>query len=192
MTTAAKARHPADEFKKDEQKVIQDIRSALRRLAGKINTAQLALLTGIAFRQEFPVTAKADNRLANAMARGISARQKLIEAEGGSVSAEEAARELGISKTAILKRYQKGQILAWREEKQNGVRFPVWQFDNHKVLDGLEDVLNALNTASRLDDFGRMLFFLSNFGFLGRKRPLDCLRAGEIKKALSAAEGYGA
>jgi len=146
-------------------------------------------LTGIAFGREFPI-AKTDNRLANAVARGITARQKLIAAEGGSLSAEEAARELGLSKTAILKRYQKGQIIAWRQERQNAARFPVWQFKDHKVLDGLEEVLKVLNAGSRLDDFGRMLFFLSNRGFLGGKRPLDCLRAGEINKVLKASEGY--
>jgi hypothetical protein len=41
------------------------------------------------------------SRLANAIARGIPARQKLGEAERGSFSAEEAAHELGIPKTAI-------------------------------------------------------------------------------------------
>jgi hypothetical protein len=89
-----------------------------------------------------------------------------------------------------LKRYQKGQIIAWRQERQNAARFPVWQFKDHKVLDGLEEVLKVLNAGSRLDDFGRMLFFLSNRGFLGGKRPLDCLRAGEINKVLKASEGY--
>lgn len=173
-----------------EERIIKNIRSALRRVAGASDPANLARLTGIAFRQEFPV-AKADNRLANAIARGITARQKLIEAEGGSLSAEEAAQELGISKAAMLKRYQKGHIIAWREERQNAVRFPVWQFSDHKVLDGLEEVLKLLNGGSRLDDFGRMLFFLSNMGFLGGKRPLDCLRAGELNKVLQAAEGYG-
>jgi hypothetical protein len=173
-----------------EEWIVKNIRSALRQVAGAADPANLARLTGIAFRQEFPV-AKADNRLANAVARGITVRQKLMEAEGESLSAEEAARELGISKTAILKRYQKGRIIAWREERQNAARFPVWQFKDHKVLDGLEEVLKVLNAASRLDDFGRMLFFLSMMGFLGGKRPLDCLRAGEVNKVLQAAEGYG-
>ncbi len=173
-----------------EERIVKNIRSALRQVAGAADPANLARLTGIAFRQEFPA-AKGDNRLANAVARGITARQKLMEAEGGSLSAEEAARELGISKTAILKRYQKGQIIAWREERQNAARFPVWQFKFHKVLGGLEEILKVLNTGSRLNDFGRMLFFLSMMGFLGGKRPLDCLRAGQVDKVLQAAEGYG-
>src|SRR6266446_5773599 len=127
-----------------ENRIVKNIRSVLRQVAGSADPANLARLTGIAFRQEFPV-AKADNRLANAIARGITVRQKLMAAEGGSLSAEEAARELGISKTAILKRYHKGQIVAWREERQNAARFPRWQFRNHKVVDGLEEILRVLN-----------------------------------------------
>jgi hypothetical protein len=190
MATAATIERPGPRLQEAEERIVKNIRSALRQVAGAADPANLARLTGIAFRQEFPI-AKADNRLANALARGITVRQKLMEAEGGSLSAEEAARELGISKTAILKRYQKGQIIAWRQERQNAARFPVWQFKEHKVLEGLEEVLKVLNSASRLDDFGRMLFFLSNMGFLGKKRPVDCLKAGQVKKVLQAAEGYG-
>ena len=97
---------------------------------------------------------------------------------------------MGISKQAILKRYQKGQIIAWREERQNAVRFPVWQFSDRKVLSGIEETLRVLNAGNRLDDFGRMLFFLSNHGFLGGKRPIDCLREGKVTKVLQAAQGY--
>lgn len=173
-----------------ENRIVKNIRTALRQSGGVEDPVNLARLTELAFRQEFPV-AKADNRLANAIARGISVRQKLIEAESGSLSAPEAARELGISKPAILKRHHAGQLIAWREEKQNAARFPSWQFHDHKVLDGLEKVLKVLTASSRLDDFGQMLFFLSTSSFLRGKRPLDCLRAGEINKVLQAAEGYG-
>src|SRR6266436_4204568 len=187
MATAATIDAPVEKLHGVEERIVKNIRSTLRQVSGAADPANLARLTGIAFRQEFPV-AKADNRLANAIARGITVRQKLMAAEGGSLSAEAAARELGISKTAILKRYQKGQIIAWREERQNAARCPVWQFRDGKVLDGLEEVLKVLNSGSVLDDFGRMLFFLSNIGFLGRKRPLDCLRAGAVNKVLQAAE----
>src|SRR5205807_1840519 len=101
----------------------KNIRRALRKaaelrvLAG--HTVRLACLTDKAFRQEFPAGGQTDNRLANAIARGIAVRQKLIQAEGGSLSAEAAARLLGFSKPAILKRYQNARLLAWREEKQD-------------------------------------------------------------------------
>ncbi|MGA2543804.1 MAG: hypothetical protein ABSG78_19820 [Verrucomicrobiota bacterium] len=195
MATTATVERPVEKLQDAEVRIVRNIRSALRQGAGEADPAtaaplNLIRLAEIAFCQEFPV-AKADNRLVNAVARGITVRRKLMEAEGGSLSAEEAARSLGISKTAILKRYHKGRIIAWRDERQNAARFPVWQFKDHKVLEGLEEVLQILNAGSRLDDFGRMLFFLSHLGFLGKKRPVDCLRAGKVHKVLQAAEGYG-
>src|SRR2546427_8203106 len=106
MSRAATAtvEKPLEKLHAAEERIVKNIRSAFRQVAGTADPSDLARLAGIAFRQEFPV-AKADNRLANAIARGITARQRLIEAEGGSMSAEEASREIGISKTAILKRY---------------------------------------------------------------------------------------
>ena len=186
---------PVLETVEAERKIVSDIRTVLRKLAASrvlsvaTNPSNLARLTDKAFRQEFPVE-KPDNRLAGAIARGLPARRKLVEEEGGSLSAEQAAQALGISKQAILKRYQKGRLLAWREERQKAVRFPVWQFGDRKVLDGIEETLRVLNAGNRLDDFGRMLFFLSNHGFLGGKRPIDCLREGEVAKVLKAARGY--
>jgi hypothetical protein len=186
---------PVIEAIEAERRIVSDIRNVLRKLASSralsvaAQPANLARLTDKAFRAEFPVE-EPDNRLASAIARGIPARRKLAEDEGGSFSAEEAAREIGISKQAILKRYQKGQLFAWREERQKAVRFPVWQFRDRQVLAGIEETLKLLNAGNRLDDFGRMLFFLSKHGFLGGKRPLDCLRTGGITKVLLAAQGY--
>ena len=134
---------------------------------------------------------EADNRSAKAWAKGITARRKLMEADGGSLSAEGAAGELGISQAAILKLYHRGQMIAWNDRRPNAACFPVWQFKDRELLDGLEETLKILSAGCRLGDFGRILFFLSNQGFLGGKRPLDCLRAGEANKVLRAAGGYG-
>ena len=94
------------------------------------------------------------DKLTLALARGLEARQQLAEAEGGSLSSEEAARLLGISKTAVLKRLEAGRLLA--------ARFPRWQFDDRgRVLVGLEEVLAILNQDERLDAWGQILFFFA-------------------------------
>jgi hypothetical protein len=162
----------------------------IRQLTGMAELVTLGLYLSEAGLQEVPTAA--DPRYMAAVERGAAVRQRLTEAEGGSLAAEEAAKTLGMSKVAVLKRYQKGKLLAWREERQHAVRFPRWQFHEGKVLEGLEKVLARLNSTCRLDDFGRLLFFLSDSRFLGGKRPLDCLREGELHKVLQAAEGYAA
>ena len=128
--------------------------------------------------------------IADAQMRGASVREKLRNAEGGSWSPDEAAIYPGISKAAVLKRYKKGRLVAWHEEKQGDIRIPVWQFVDHHVLRGLEEVLSVL-LPKPLDDYGRMLFFLTNVSFLGGRRPLDCLRVGDVAAALQGAAAYG-
>ena len=56
--------------------------------------------------------------------RGLVARQQLAEAEGGSLSSDEMARLLAISKTAVLKRLATGRLLAWRGGTAPGGPFP--------------------------------------------------------------------
>jgi len=123
------------------------------------------------------------DKLTLALARGLEARQQLAEAEGGSLSSEEAARLLGISKTAVLKRLEAGRLLA--------ARFPRWQFDDRgRVLVGLEEVLAILNQDERLDAWGQILFFLQEKGSFGSRRPLDLLRHGRLKAVCLAAGAY--
>ena len=131
---------------------------------------------------------KQDKRLSAAIARGKQVYLQLQAAEGGSLSTKEVATKLGISQTTILRRYRQEQIFAWHEGQN--LRFPAWQFHKNQVLVGIKEVLHLFNTDQRLDDAGRLLFFLSNLGFLEGKRPLDYLRDGKPSKVLMAAQGY--
>ena len=117
-------------------------------------------------------------------------QRKLIEEEGGSLSTKDAARQSGMSEVALLRCYKNRRLIAWREKGQRVLRVPAWQFRDGRVLAGLERVLSILDGGARLDGYGRLLFFLSKSSFLGGKRPLDCLRKGEIEKAIQAAGGY--
>jgi hypothetical protein len=132
---------------------------------------------------------KTKSQYAAALMRGLAVREELKLQEGGSCSADEARSLLGISKTAVLKRYQKGQLLGWREAGQGAVRFPVWQFQEHGVLPGLPEVLAVFAKADWVDDWTRILFFLGARRSLDGRRPLDLLREGKIAKVCSLAAG---
>jgi len=172
-----------------DREIVDEFQALLEKRRKKADPVKLAHLASIAFSATFP-SRKRENRLANAIARGLSARQQLIAEEGGSLSADEAAREIGLSKTAILNRYHHGNIIGWREERQNAVRFPVWQFKDHHVIPGIEETLQVLNKDGRTDDWGRMLFFLQKNRRLNGKRPLDYLRDNKPEPVLVAAQAY--
>jgi hypothetical protein len=129
-------------------------------------------------------------KLAQALARGISVRERMAAEEGGSMSAEEAARYLGLTKQSVLNLYHGGKLLGWRSEKQAAVRLPVWQFANGQRLPGLANVLAVLSEPGTLDDWGKIGFFLQTHAVLGNKRPLDLLRDNRVEPVLKAAAEY--
>lgn len=125
--------------------------------------------------------------LALSLLRGRLAREELKQRNGGSISAAEAAEKIGISKTAVLKRYHEGKMLGWREARQDAVRFPVWQFADDNLLPGIPEVLAILNQAPWMDDWSRILFFLNRHSSLGEKSPLDLLKKGRHERVMWAA-----
>jgi hypothetical protein len=90
----------------------------------------------------------------------------------------------------LLRWYRTGKVIGWKEGK-TALRIPVWQFKKREVLPGLAEVLATAN-ASRdmLDDYGRMLFLLSNSVSLKGRRPLDLLRNGDVEGAKEIAMAY--
>ncbi len=174
-----------------EQMLIDEFSGIFRRqLRHNSDPSALIELVGKAFAQSIGGDTRVD-RLARARMRGLEVRQELATAEGGSFSSEEVARLLGISKTAVLKRYTSGRLLGWRVERLQAVRFPQWQFDARgQVLSGLEEVLKILNQNARLDAWGKVLFFLQKRIQPGELRPLDLLRKGQLTAVCPAAQAY--
>jgi len=190
MTTTLEKRSAKLNLPLAEQAVMNEFAEVIRKHRQQ-SPGTLARLVGLAFDASLGAGESRENRLARAHVRGLAARQQLAEAEGGSLSAEDAARLLEISKTAVLKREAAGRLLAWREERLRAARFPVWQFNARgQVLDGFESVLGILNQDQRLDAWGKILFFLQERESLGHRRPLDLLRAGKQKEVQLAAQAY--
>lgn len=176
----------------DEREFLNELSEPLRkhRSYGAAKLAELVVRAFTMTVAEAGKPARAE-KLSLATLRGLEARQRLAEAEGGSLSSDEAARLLGISKTAVLKRLEAGRLLAWREERLKAARFPRWQFDDRgKVLNGLGEVLEILNANPRLDSWAKVLFFLQNKPGLDDLRPLDLLRKGRITEVNQAANAY--
>jgi hypothetical protein len=173
-----------------EQAVVDEFAVVIRKHLDQ-SPVTLARLAQLAFGISIKGRASRQDKVSLALARGLEARQQLAEAEGGSLSSDETARLLRISKTAVLKRLDASRLLAWREERLQAARFPRWQFDEHgHVLAGFEDVLDILNQDARLDAWGRILFFLQERAGLEGRRPLDLLREGRLKDVRLAAQAY--
>jgi hypothetical protein len=120
------------------------------------------------------------------LARGLLARQRLTEAEGGSISAPEVARILGLTRQGVDYQRREGLLIAWRTSEGRW-HYPVWQFSPHGMLPGIRECLKELETDP---EWGAMIFFLSRRDSLGGKRPLDLLKEGRLEEALSAARRH--
>ncbi|MBL9172507.1 MAG: hypothetical protein JNL10_03135 [Verrucomicrobiales bacterium] len=175
-----------------EQAVVDEFSGVIRRyMIQKQDPTVLARLVGVAFQRMLGNPESRSEKLARAHVRGLEVRQQLAESEGGSLSSEEAARLLRISKTAVLKQLAAGRLFAWREERLQAARFPRWQFDDHgHVLPGLEEVLEILNGNGRLNPWSKILFFLQSRNGPDGRRPLDQLRRGQVKAVVQAAQAY--
>lgn len=114
------------------------------------------------------------------------ARQRLTEAEGGSISAPEVARILGLTRQGVDYQWREGLLIAWRI---SGGRwhYPAWQFSAHGMLPGIRECLKELETDR---EWGVMTFFLSRHDSLEGKRPLDFLKEGRLEEAISAAKRH--
>jgi hypothetical protein len=123
--------------------------------------------------------------LAAARLRGLAAKRRMIEAEGGALSAADAAKLLEISRQAVDKRRSEGKLLALDLGKK-GYRYPSWQFG----LKGMDKVLEVLKGR---DVWEQLSFFLNPSARLGDRTPLQLLQAGanNISDVVKDAEAYG-
>lgn len=128
-----------------------------------------------------------EDPLQAARLRGIAARERLLNAEGGSLSVSQVEKMLGISRQAIHKRCSKGKLIALSTSKR-GYLFPSWQFTANGILPGLEQVLVALDEN---DPWMQASFMLNPNIWLDGISPLEMLRQGKIEQAIAAARASG-
>src|SRR5438105_11929313 len=112
MPTILEKRGGQVKLPSNEQAVVDEFTGMIRKHRDEDPTT-LARLLNVAFDLSLGTKETRAGKLARAAIRGLEARQKLAEAEGGSLSSEEASRLLRISKTAVLKRLEAGRLAAW-------------------------------------------------------------------------------
>jgi hypothetical protein len=125
--------------------------------------------------------------LAPARLRGIETRQRLIEAEGGTLSVTEVAKILGVSRQAVDKRRQAGRLIGLKRGRR-GYAYPAWQFTAGGTIAGLEDVLDVLRGH---DPWMQVTFLLDSNSRLEGSSPLAELRKGNTHAVREAALSYG-
>jgi hypothetical protein len=128
---------------------------------------------------------RAHDPLAGTRLRGLEAKRKLLEAEGGALPTAQIASALQITRQAVDKR-RKDRKLLGVELGKKGFRYPAWQIG----LPHLEEVLEALGDR---DSWEQIAFFLNPSALLEDRRPLDILQEGkhDIDDVLRAASVYG-
>jgi hypothetical protein len=123
--------------------------------------------------------------LGGARLRGLEARRKLVEAEGGALSTTQMAGALGITRQAVDKRRKERKLLGV-ELGRKGFLYPAWQVG----LPHLQELLGALEER---DGWEQVSFFLNPSALLDDRTPLEVLKGGKprIEDVLHAAAAYG-
>jgi len=130
---------------------------------------------------------QAADPLANAFLRGIDARTKLIQENGGVFSTDQVARYLDITPQAVTKRRHGRQLLGLTFRRR-GCMYPAWQFIESGTAPGLHEVLTAL---ADHDEWTQNVFFITPNTRLAGERPLEYLRKGKVAEVLEAAIDFG-
>jgi hypothetical protein len=146
----------------------------------------LVLLRALASPTAIEETVQVDP-LAVARLRGVDRQRNLLQSGGGAYSAEQVGEILGISRQAVDKRRRDGKLIGLMRGRR-GYAYPVWQFENGKTLQFLEDVLEILR---KNDPWMQVAFFLNNNTRLHGRKPVDVLREGKIDEVREAAASYG-
>ncbi len=125
--------------------------------------------------------------LAKAKLRGLVQRKQVLEQMGGTLTAEEVADLLDITRQAVHKRRNQHQLIGLTQGRR-GYAYPSFQFEDGKTITGLAEVLQALNAH---DPWMQLMFFANGNRRLEGATPLEALRQGKLDSVIRAAESYG-
>ena len=128
-----------------------------------------------------------EDPIAAAKLRGMKRRQEMLKAAGGTMTSEQVAEALNLSRQAVDKLRSSNQLLALTQGRR-GYCYPSFQFDEGKTLDGIERVLKGL---SSVDPWMQLNFFTTPDERLEGKSPIEALQQGKINEVARIAGTYG-
>lgn len=100
------------------------------------------------------------------------------KAEGGAPPGAELRKRFGL-RLADLRRWRHEYWIVYWQGAKGTFFYPKWQFiDMGTILPGIQEVLQMFQSR---DQWHVMRCFLGERYYLGERRPLDLLRAGEIE-----------
>lgn len=184
----AETRHPAfyTRFLRAVRSLETDLSDALIAEATAAPTDHLVVLQALSSVPWATELAEEDPIVA-AQIRGLHKRQEMVKAGGGVLTAEQAAKVLGLTRQAVDKRRSSNQLLALTQGRR-GYSYPGFQFDGSNTLSGLEKVLEAM---SALDPWMQLGFFTAPNERLNGKTPIKALRNGKVDETVKVASTYG-
>lgn len=124
--------------------------------------------------------------LHEAIRLGEERSSKLLEAEGGVLSAKQFSEKLGITPLELGRMRKRNEVF-WLDVGNDHV-YPRFQLGEEGLLPGTRDVLDAFVVD---EPWMRVYFMLSGDLRLNGWRPIDSLRDGRIEEVKISAEVYG-
>jgi hypothetical protein len=118
-----------------------------------------------------------------------TAGQRLVaemqQADGGAYSGVNLREKWNLTPAVLHRRRKEHRIIYWRDA-QHDFHYPRWQFtDTGALLAGIQEILQLFKSS---DEWRVMGYFLGPRKQLGDRRPLDLLRAGLVKDAITHAQ----
>jgi hypothetical protein len=133
-----------------------------------------------------PPTATDEEVIAGAQLRGLDARQQVLDAEGGTLSAEQMARRLHLTRQAVDLRRRNHRLIGLPVGR-HGYRYPIWQLGHAGTWPWVPRMINAL---APHDSWQQVFFLLSPHPDLEGETPLNALRGGRIEEVITLARTY--
>ena len=124
--------------------------------------------------------------MAEAVARGVDAKEQLLREAGGGMGSVVAAKHLGITRQGVEKRRRAGKLLALQTGGGNYL-YPLCQFTEDGVVPGLDRFLGALPPSG---GWTRLDALLTPAEEIGGRSPLQALREGDVDAAVLAASMF--